>query len=284
MVRSPWGFFELKVAADPADPRRLEVHMHMRIEKIRVEKEDFARFLQFQDEVSRSYRVWLTLHPSSQIADAPELEKLLARGKPDEVQTVKVLAKLYLDHDRSANARRSCSKRGPPGFPMPNRSGNCACTPPPITRKRSPLSRHGRSLPGRTALCGRSRGGMRPPRRACRGQNHSHPFDRRSRQHDPRAAYYQLARSADRQHDSAAALKYLQQALFHDPPALATMEAMQFRDRVQENLGLFKEALQTLATALQADPAACDVLDTMIRLDCASACAKPPSIICAALP
>src|SRR5437016_2256935 len=84
--------------------------MHMRLEKTRLEKPDFAEFVRFQDDVTKAYRVWLTLRPSSEIADAPRLEKLLARQKPAEAHSVKVLAKLYIDHDRWEDARRVLTK------------------------------------------------------------------------------------------------------------------------------------------------------------------------------
>src|SRR5262249_28292958 len=55
---SPWGFFKLKIVSDRSDTRRLELEMHMRLEKTRVEKHEFAEFARFQDEISRAYRVW----------------------------------------------------------------------------------------------------------------------------------------------------------------------------------------------------------------------------------
>ncbi len=69
------------------------------------------------------------------------------------------------------------------------------------------------------------------------------------------------------QQDSAAALKHLQSALFEDSPALATMDALQFKARVHEKLGQLKEAIHTLQTALEADPAARDVLEHLVRLE-----------------
>src|SRR6185312_10831095 len=75
-------------------------------DKTRIEKKDFAEFLRFQDEVSRAYRVWLGLRATAAIADAPALEKAIADKEPGEADSVKVLAKLYIDFDRGADARR----------------------------------------------------------------------------------------------------------------------------------------------------------------------------------
>ena len=60
-IQSPWGFFKLSVKQDADDPRKLEVVMHMRIEKVRVEKKDFDEFVRFHKAVSKAYRVWLEL-------------------------------------------------------------------------------------------------------------------------------------------------------------------------------------------------------------------------------
>jgi len=42
-----------------------------RLDKTRVEPADFEKFRKFHDDVNRQYRVWLTLKPTQDIADAP---------------------------------------------------------------------------------------------------------------------------------------------------------------------------------------------------------------------
>jgi len=124
-IESPWGFFELKVQADLVDPHRIEIEMHTRLEKTRVEKADFAKFQQFHDDVAKSYRVWLTLRPTSMLADAPTLEALVTAA-PNDVFSAKVLARLYLDNDKPADARRvlAAAVKHPR---TTRRSGSCAC-------------------------------------------------------------------------------------------------------------------------------------------------------------
>jgi tetratricopeptide (TPR) repeat protein len=266
-VHSPWGFFELKVTADPVDTRRLELHMHMRIENVRVEKADFVRFQHFQEEVSRSYRVWLTLHPSSQIADAPEMEKLLAREKPAEPQTVKVLAKLYLDHDRGADARRVLEK-GTSWFPREKSLWELRVQAAAGSEEEERLYRvmvklfpnEKRYAVALGAACIR-RGEHAEASRILT------PLTVDISGAIAGGAHYQLARSAYHRQDAPAALKHLQQAFQCDPTALATLEAMQFKARVLDQLGQPKEALQTLQTALLADPTATEILEAMIRLE-----------------
>src|SRR5262249_7433791 len=77
-VTSPWGFFKLRVEQDAKDPRRLELVMHMRLEKVRVEQRDFAAFQRFHEEVNKAYRVWLNLKLTQDLTDAPALETLWA--------------------------------------------------------------------------------------------------------------------------------------------------------------------------------------------------------------
>src|SRR5207253_1003469 len=80
---------------------------------VRVEKADFAGFQHFQDEVTKAYRVWLYLRPTVLIADAPLLEKYLAEQKAGDAATAKILARLYLDHDRAADARKVLDRATP---------------------------------------------------------------------------------------------------------------------------------------------------------------------------
>ncbi len=80
--------------------------MHTRLEKVRVQPADFALFQQFCDEVSKVYRVWLTLRPTDVLADAPLLELTLALAPWSEPLSASTLARLYLEHDRSEDARR----------------------------------------------------------------------------------------------------------------------------------------------------------------------------------
>jgi len=49
-----------------------------RIDNIRVEPKDFDDYRKFREDVNRAYRVWLTLHASNDLDDAPLLEAVLA--------------------------------------------------------------------------------------------------------------------------------------------------------------------------------------------------------------
>ena len=113
---------------------RIELHhAHAAGEEVRVEKTRVReRSSRFQDDVSRAYRVWLNLRPASEIADAPPLEKLLAKGKPAESQTVKILARLYLDCDPACDDARRVLAAGERPL-VPRREGDlgsCVCKRP----------------------------------------------------------------------------------------------------------------------------------------------------------
>src|SRR5262249_25347593 len=105
-VKSKWGFFELRVKSDAKEPRRLELTFHTRLEKVLVEKPDFAAFQKFHDDVSKHWRVWLTLKATQDLADAPALEVLTTLTKGADRHSATILAKLYLHHNRATDARR----------------------------------------------------------------------------------------------------------------------------------------------------------------------------------
>ncbi len=101
-VRSAWGSHTRAVKLKG---NLLEVTVHTRLEKTRVEPADFDRFRQFQDEISKSYRVWLTLKPATDLAAAPLLETL-CRLAPDDTACAIALAKLYQKNFKMAEACR----------------------------------------------------------------------------------------------------------------------------------------------------------------------------------
>ena len=68
---SKWGTFTLKVKPT-RDGRRapVEFEFTLRLDKARVEPADFDEFRTFHEDVNRHYRVWLTLKPAQDLADA----------------------------------------------------------------------------------------------------------------------------------------------------------------------------------------------------------------------
>jgi tetratricopeptide (TPR) repeat protein len=103
-VRSAWGEFTRKVEIGD-DDRTVSVEFVTRLNKVRVEPAGFEAFRQFHDDVNRYYRVWLTLKPTRDLADAPMLEGLLALA-PDDAGAAATLAHIYHNSNKDAAARR----------------------------------------------------------------------------------------------------------------------------------------------------------------------------------
>ena len=267
-ILSRWGFFKLTVKTDDADPGTLEVRMHTRIEKIRVERSEFEEFHRFQKGVAKSYRVWLALKPTIDIADAPGIEKRLAEKKYADAQAVKILARLYVDHDRLADARKLLDKALeilPGDHAIWDLRVSAAATVEEEERlyrsavKQFPgEGRYGVSLGAALVRRGEQAEAQKVLTPL---MTDSHPASVRG------PANYQMARSLQKQKKSAAALKHLQAALIAEPAALASIDALHFKAGVQESLGQLEEAIQTLTTALDADPNSRDTLEFVIRLE-----------------
>src|SRR6202011_5077597 len=83
----------------------LELEMLTRLDKVLVEPADFEAFRKFHEEVSKVYRVWLTLKPAHEPADAAAMETLLALT-PDDTANATALARLYHANNQPAEARR----------------------------------------------------------------------------------------------------------------------------------------------------------------------------------
>ncbi|MBM3993002.1 MAG: DUF3857 domain-containing protein [Planctomycetes bacterium] len=266
-VKSPFGFFSLKVIPDKADSRRAELHMHMRLEKTRIEKQEFADFVFFQEEVSKSYRAWLNMKPTTSIADAPRLEKLLANEKSADAVSLKILAKLYVDEERLAEARRVLERASalfPSDRAIWEMRVQATANIDDEDRLYREMVKQFPNEPRYAVALGAA---------SVRREDHDEarriltPLAKHATPSVRAAAHYQLARSADRQNDPAQALKHLQAALLADSSTLASMDALLFRARVQEKLGRVKEAIPALQAAVEADPSARDTLEFLVRLE-----------------
>ena len=266
-VKSPWGFFKLKVTPDKDDPRRFEAHMHFRLEKTRVEKSEFAAFMHFQDEVKDVYRVYVNMRPTADIADAPKLEKLLAKKESSDATSLKILAKLYLDYDRAEDARRVLEKASslfPDDKALWELRVQASANVEAEEQLYRAMVKQFPSDPKYAVALGA----------ACvRREDHQEakkiltPLAKHALAPVRAAAQYQLARSEYRQKNATQALKHLQAALVADSSALASVDALHFKARVHEKLGQLKEAIACLQAAIDADASARDALEYLVRLE-----------------
>jgi tetratricopeptide (TPR) repeat protein len=266
-IDSKWGFFKLKVTPDKTDSRRLELHMHMRLTRTRVEKADFAAFNQFQEDVNRAYRVWLTLRPITEIADAPILEKYLASKKNGDAATAKVLARLYIDHDRLADARKILDKatsQAPDDKALWDLRVSAATNIDDEERLQRALVKQ---FPAEAKYAVALGSVLVRREDHVEAQKVLTPLTEKQPAAVRASAHYQLARSLYRQKNSAAAVKHLNAALIADSASLASIDALMFKARVHESLGQLKEGIQSLTAAVEGDPSARDALEYLIRLE-----------------
>ncbi|MSU79319.1 MAG: DUF3857 domain-containing protein [Gemmataceae bacterium] len=266
-IRSAFGHFRLRVERDPDDSRRIELHMDARLDKTRVEKAEFADFVSFQDNVSRAYRAWIYLRPTIDIADAPLLEKLLADDKQADAQSARILAKMYIDHERIDDARRVLelgTKRFPNEYALWDLRVKVATDDIEEQRIYRTLAtlfpRDPKYALALGAVCVRRGESAEAEKLLAPLTVHALGIVRA-------AAHYQLARNADRSKEPAVALKHLQQALFIDSASLASVDALLLKARVHDQLNQTKDAISALKAGIEADANNRDALAYIILLE-----------------
>jgi transglutaminase-like putative cysteine protease/tetratricopeptide (TPR) repeat protein len=103
ITRSEWGEFERKAESpDPDQPRIVRFSTRMRLTKWRVELADLRAFAALQEEVTRGYRVYLSLRLADNLSDVPLLEGIARRETAPHA--ARVLAKLLLRHGKRDEA------------------------------------------------------------------------------------------------------------------------------------------------------------------------------------
>jgi tetratricopeptide (TPR) repeat protein/transglutaminase-like putative cysteine protease len=268
-ILSKWGTFTLTVKADPDEPRRVELEMVTRLEKVRVDPADFDQFHKFHEEVSKNYRVWLTLKPAQDLDDAPALELVLARAPEDSASAV-ILAKLYQQHNMPKEARRVLQRARayrPNDQALWELTVKLADT---LKEEEAAYRELVRRFPDEpkyavalgTALVDRDRYGdarqvldplTKNPAAAVRAQ-----------------AYYQLARVSFHEGQLEKALDALESAGKADPESVLTVTALTFRGRVHEKMGKPKDAVADYELALRVDADADAPLLALVRLNWAA--------------
>ena len=102
-VRTDWGEFDRNVEAPSAEqPRTLRFSIRMRLMKSRIELADLRAFAAFQEEVTRGYRVYLTLGLADDLSDVPLLEGIVRREAAPHAALV--LGRLLLKHGKRDEA------------------------------------------------------------------------------------------------------------------------------------------------------------------------------------
>jgi tetratricopeptide (TPR) repeat protein len=266
-VKSPWGFFKATVIADSKSPRRLELVLHTRLARGRVEPKDFAAFQQFHEDVNKAYRVWVTLRPTTELADAGLLELLLALAPWSDSASAAALARLYMDHGYYTEARRvlgtACHYHAHERSLWDLRIKAAASLDEEEEIYRAMV----RLFPNDSRL-GVALGAVLVRRGDHAGARKIlEPLTVNRLDPICGSAHYQLARSYYQETRYAAALKHLETAAMLDPPVLADAAALHFKARVHEKLGQREQAIATYRQVLALERDAQDVLVSLIRLE-----------------
>lgn len=266
-IESRWGFFEIKVQQDARDQHRLEVTMHTRLGNPRVEKEDFVAFQRFHDDLAKAYRVWLTLRPTQELADAPALEALLASAPAGEPYSAKVLARLYLDNDRAADARRvlaAAVKHSQYDKSLWELRVQAA----PDLREKEQLYRAMIKLfPAEGQYVAALGANLVERGEYAQADKVLLPLTGDAVPAVRGAAHYHLARARYLQGRLKDALKHLDEAVASDITLLTDVKAIDFKARVHEKLGEAREAIETYRLGLEMDGKVHDLLYPLVRLE-----------------
>jgi tetratricopeptide (TPR) repeat protein len=267
-VRSKWGTFALTVKRGD-DRHELIADMRTRLEKTRVDPADFDAFRKFQEEVSKDYRVWMTLKPATTLDDAPALEALV-KLDPDDVASAQALARLYAANDRPDDATRVL-RRALHYHPkdrglwelVVKTAGDLGAEE---TAYREMMRRFPDD-PKYPVLLGAvlvDRGRPADARKVLE------PLTRKEKAAVRGLAYYHLARVSLAEGRAEQALKDLESADKADAEAVATPEALQFRGELFEKLGKTKEAAAAYQRLADTDGNAERGLLSLVRLEIAS--------------
>jgi tetratricopeptide (TPR) repeat protein len=264
-VTSKWGTFTLTVK-EGDDRHELEVDLHTRLERTRVEPDDFGAFRKFHEDVGKYYRVWLTLKPAAALEDAAGLEALLALD-PDDLGTAQGLARLYAANGRSDDAGRVLRRalhyhpKDPALWELRVKAAESLAEEEEVYRE---MTQRFPEDPKYAVALGAvlvDRG------RTAAASKVLEPLIGKGTDAVRGLAYYHLARAALADGKAEQALKHLEAADKADAEAAATPEALLFKGGVFEKLRKPKEAAEAYRRLADMDGSVEKGLLPLIRLE-----------------
>ena len=261
-LRCRWGSFTVRVKPLGQD---LQIDFHTRLDSARIEPEGFDEFRRFHEEVLRNYRVWLTLKPASDLEDAKLLEALLAL-MPEDSDSAATLARLYLQHDRNADARRVLSRAR---YYAPRNAALWELTTQAAgdrTEEEKAQRELVKLFPKDEKYALKLGSILVAADRHEQASAVLEPLTRKGATADKAQAHYHLARSLLAQNKPDEALRHFKDADQADGESVRTVRAQVLLGRIQEKLGKPKDALLAYQDALKVDREAEDALDSLIRL------------------
>jgi tetratricopeptide (TPR) repeat protein len=264
-VRSKWGTFTRTVKKG-GDKHELDVELHTRLEKTRVEPADFDEFRKFHEDVGKYYRVWLTLKRAQTLEDAPALEALL-RQHPDDLGSARTLAGLYVENDKPDEAKRvlhAARRHHPKDAALWELTVKAAAD---LAEEEDAYREMVRLFPDDrkyavalgAVLVER---GKRADARAV-----LEPLTRNEKGAVRGLAHYHLARGCFDEDQPEQALKHLEAAEKADAASVGTPDALLFRGELYEKLGKTKEARAAYGRLAETEDSADKGLLALVRLD-----------------
>jgi tetratricopeptide (TPR) repeat protein/transglutaminase-like putative cysteine protease len=261
-VTSKWGVHKRTVKSD-GDV--LEVEFFTRVDKTRVDPDDFDRFRTFQDEVNKSYRAWLTLKPTQELADAPLLEAL-CRLAPEDGACAAVLAQLYQSNHKSADARRVLERARfyrPDDVTLGELAIKCAANPEDEEKIQRELMER---FPDDAKYALGLADVLIQRKRQDDARKLLLPLTTKGTPANRAKALFYLARSHYRTDELEPALEHLTAAEKIDPDAVHTVRGYQLKGQILEELRRLPEAVDAFQQELALDAEASFALDHLVRL------------------
>lgn len=264
-IVSPWGVHVRRVKDTE---NGLEIEMVTRINRIKVEPADFERFRKFQEEISKSYRVWLTLKPVDDLSQAPLLEALV-RFTPDDPAATIALARLYQQNKKLEAARALLTRAReylPENLSLGELAVKCASNPEEEESLQRDLVEQfpndvAQSLVLANILIQRQK---QPDAR-----NLLEKLKTRGTSAQRAQTFFYLARSYYRTNQADEANACFDKALEAHEESVLTVKGLTLRGQILEKLGRPRDAFLSYQKAAIIDREADAALDALVRLSIA---------------
>jgi tetratricopeptide (TPR) repeat protein len=273
-IRSPWGFFQVMALRSLDNPRRLVLEFHTRLEKSRVNPADFDRFRQFHQEVFKKWRLWVNIMPATDRADAPALEKVVARS-PEDRFSAKVLARLYLQNGRPEDARRVVELAKPLALDDSELWELAVQAAPTLAQEETLYRQMRKRFPKRLDFAVSLGATCVERSKYAEAEAILEPLTNTTNRPLRGQIYFQLARCALQRHRPAEAVKHLEAARQAAPEDFDTVQVWEFFGQAHEQLGQPTKAVAAYRRAWKILPDARGVLAALVRLELKAKHARP---------
>jgi tetratricopeptide (TPR) repeat protein len=264
---TPWALFTrtVKTPGHQNPIREVEIEFHLRLNKGTIETTDFDAYRKFHEEVSGTYRAWLTLKPAQDKKDAPLLEAYLY-WVPQDSDSVAILARLYLKNRQLAEARRVLARAR---FHCPNDSElwELSVVAAESAKKKEVMQRElVQRFPDEQRHAIKLGEILVSDGRQQEARAVLEPLAKKGESASRAGAHFQLARSYYRKDDLKPALEHWEKAASLDHEAVNTVRAYHLKGRIHEEMGQLKDAEAAYETALTIDRESELALDSLIQL------------------